>query len=418
LGTANPASTVSGDVWYRSNNLFYNDQGTVRTIANTTSWALISEAAINTGTETTSRFISAARLRYNTQRNSIILSGTENFVVTSTGWKRVAVRSGSSGRGYGDITLYTTGGSTSPSHLNIRVFKNWDASSNGYIVGFEQVGFPATGVRIVRDTVNTNDYYVEVNFATTVDSGNGKIYSRTIPDSNAAFGYHFYERLTGTLSDGGGTELDSRSFTSGLSNSGVYSRRLFAERIASGNVTSPNYLIEASDTDSAILNIRKTGGTPVGISLVSENSYNAIYSTAGTIASATNREFRIYIGNTQRLTINTSGTLIADGYAMSSSMIINETTTSRTLSASDNGKVIRCSNSGNVAISVPSGLGDGYSVTIIQENTGQVTISEVAASGVTINNRQSHTKTAGRWATVSLVAITANNFVLAGDTAA
>ncbi|MDD4406217.1 MAG: hypothetical protein PHO36_15825 [Parabacteroides sp.] len=63
-GTADPTTTVSGDVWYRSNNLFYNDQGTVRAVAHTSSWGLISEAAILAGTETTYRFISAARLKY------------------------------------------------------------------------------------------------------------------------------------------------------------------------------------------------------------------------------------------------------------------------------------------------------------------------------------------------------------------
>jgi len=120
------------------------------------------------------------------------------------------------------------------------------------------------------------------------------------------------------------------------------------------------------------------------------------------------------LGNTDTVRANIYGTIHADGYAMTAGMIINQTTTSRTLLASDNGKVIRCSNSGNTTITVPSGLGAGYSVTIIQENTGQVTIAE---SGVNVENRQNHTKTAGRWATVSLVAITANNFVLAGDTA-
>ncbi len=63
-GTASPGTTVDGDIWYRSNNLYYNNLGTIRTIAHTSSWSLISVAEIELGTATTSRFISAERLKH------------------------------------------------------------------------------------------------------------------------------------------------------------------------------------------------------------------------------------------------------------------------------------------------------------------------------------------------------------------
>jgi hypothetical protein len=64
LGTTNPASTINGDLWFRSNTLFFNNNGAARQVAHTGSWVVISEAAILAGTETTARFITAARLKY------------------------------------------------------------------------------------------------------------------------------------------------------------------------------------------------------------------------------------------------------------------------------------------------------------------------------------------------------------------
>ncbi|MDX9847475.1 MAG: hypothetical protein RBT74_10890 [Tenuifilaceae bacterium] len=62
-GTTNPTTTVSGDLWYRSNNLYYNDEGTVRAVAHTGSWAAMSVAEGQTATATTSRFVRADYLK-------------------------------------------------------------------------------------------------------------------------------------------------------------------------------------------------------------------------------------------------------------------------------------------------------------------------------------------------------------------
>lgn len=52
---------------------------------------------------------------------------------------------------------------------------------------------------------------------------------------------------------------------------------------------------------------------------------------------------------------------------------------------------------------------------VLQMGAGQVTI---AGSGVTVNNRQTHTKTAGQYAMVSVVRTGSAAVVLTGDTAA
>jgi hypothetical protein len=118
-------------------------------------------------------------------------------------------------------------------------------------------------------------------------------------------------------------------------------------------------------------------------------------------------------------TLTHNGVLTTDGvssdyYRTTSDMIITESGTTRTLSASDNGKIIRCTSGSATTITVPTGLDVGFSVTVIQGGVGQVTFS---ASGTNIRNRQSHTKTAGTYAIVSLIQLATNEFYLAGDTA-
>lgn len=108
-------------------------------------------------------------------------------------------------------------------------------------------------------------------------------------------------------------------------------------------------------------------------------------------------------------------TIVSDSPTAAAASINPQTGTTYTIQASDNGKVITCSNAGAITVTVPSGLGVGFNCMVIQKGAGQVTFSP---SSTTINNRQSHTKIAGQHGIVSLVADVANNFYLGGDTAA
>jgi hypothetical protein len=54
---------VPGDLWYRSNNLYYNNEGTIRAIAHTGSWSAMSVAEGQTATATSNRFMRAANLK-------------------------------------------------------------------------------------------------------------------------------------------------------------------------------------------------------------------------------------------------------------------------------------------------------------------------------------------------------------------
>lgn len=102
-------------------------------------------------------------------------------------------------------------------------------------------------------------------------------------------------------------------------------------------------------------------------------------------------------------------------YVAPTAVLNDQTGTTYTLQANDNGKVVTCSNASAITVTVPSGLGSGFNCMVIQKGAGQVTFSP---SSTTVNNRQSHTKIAGQYGVVSLIAYVADVLVLAGDTAA
>src|SRR5262245_6848130 len=89
-----------------------------------------------------------------------------------------------------------------------------------------------------------------------------------------------------------------------------------------------------------------------------------------------------------------------------------QTGTSYTLVSGDNGNIVTMSNAAAITLTVPSGLGAGFSCLIIQLAAGKITPT---ASGTTIVQRQSFTKTAGQYAVATIAAYAANIFVLSGD---
>jgi len=71
--------------------------------------------------------------------------------------------------------------------------------------------------------------------------------------------------------------------------------------------------------------------------------------------------------------------------------------------------------SGAINISVNNTVPDGFSLTIVQLDANQCTI--VAGTGLTLRNRQGHSKSAGQWAVITIRRI-GNNLILSGDTSA
>jgi len=143
------------------------------------------------------------------------------------------------------------------------------------------------------------------------------------------------------------------------------------------------------------------------------------------VASAGTARTNLGLGDAATKTVGTadtnvigvsSGTVDLGGNKLEDfdASINDQTGTTYTLVAGDNGKVVVLNNASAVTVTVPSGLGAGFNCSFIQKGAGQVSFS---ASGTTINNRQSHTKINGQYGVASIVAYAADTFVLAGDTA-
>jgi hypothetical protein len=121
-------------------------------------------------------------------------------------------------------------------------------------------------------------------------------------------------------------------------------------------------------------------------------------------------------GVTKKVTIAnvTAGRSISTtGYELGSAGVITETTASRTLSATDNGKVIYCTSGSAVTITTDTGLGAGFSCLVIQGGAGQVEFSQ--GGGTTLVSYAALVKTAGQYAAASIVCPVADTFVLAGN---
>lgn len=119
--------------------------------------------------------------------------------------------------------------------------------------------------------------------------------------------------------------------------------------------------------------------------------------------------------STPAVKLDVSGSIIAD-VEISGAVGSEITSTSYSLSADDRGKTLLFSSSATQGITCSSGLNVGYNATFIQMGSGQLELS--ASSGVSILNRQSHTKSAGLYAAVSIVIVSTDAYVLAGDTSA
>lgn len=104
-----------------------------------------------------------------------------------------------------------------------------------------------------------------------------------------------------------------------------------------------------------------------------------------------------------------TGTQTADGYALSSSGIITDATTTRTLSSGDNGKVIYFTSSSAITVTTATSLGAGFSCRIIQGGTGIITAAQGAST--TLGALGNILTTAGQYGGASFFCPVADTFV-------
>ena len=95
---------------------------------------------------------------------------------------------------------------------------------------------------------------------------------------------------------------------------------------------------------------------------------------------------------------------------------LDDATTARTLSATDNGRTIRFTSSSAIAVSVPATLPDGWWCRILQFGTGKVTPTGTA--GATVRGPQGQVATGHQYATVTIYKAAANEFIASGHVGA
>jgi hypothetical protein len=138
------------------------------------------------------------------------------------------------------------------------------------------------------------------------------------------------------------------------------------------------------------------------LSLTPADGTNGGVITSGTQTIAGAKTF------TNAVAGNNTATSTIAGFAANINAQIGAT---YTLTAADNGKIITFSNA--CTVTVPSTLFAGFNCFLLQKGAGQVTIA--GATGVTINNRRTLTKTAGTYAIATVLALNATTFISSGD---
>ena len=170
--------------------------------------------------------------------------------------------------------------------------------------------------------------------------------------------------------------------------------------------------LDAVDIDGGAID-----GAAIGANSASTGAFTTV--TASTSLDVTGSG-GIILENDETITNSTDGTIVIDGKTDFNDNALTgygadlqtESGTSKTLAASDNGTIIVCSSNSSITITVPSSLPAGFNCMIIQNGSGQVSLS---ASSTTLNNRNG-SKTAGQYAILTLVHLGSNVFVVSGDT--
>ena len=116
------------------------------------------------------------------------------------------------------------------------------------------------------------------------------------------------------------------------------------------------------------------------------------------------------------LGLGTASTSASTDFSPAFFSTVSETTTARTLSDSDNGKVIICTNANDVTITISDGLTSGFSCTLVQSGSGTVKVE--AGGTATLQGYNSTNATAGQYASVNIYPIGTDSYILDGTSQA
>jgi hypothetical protein len=165
---------------------------------------------------------------------------------------------------------------------------------------------------------------------------------------------------------------------------------------------------QSDGSDDGFLRLSAGGGSNAntqasidisGYSTLPEMNNNIVFRTAGT------ERMRLDLNGN----LNGSSTNTLSGFGAQ----INTISAAYQLAATDNSEVIQSNAASAITITIPAGLPTGFNCMVLQYGAGQITFA--AASGVTIINRNSYTKTIGQYALATVLHIGSNIVVISGE---
>jgi hypothetical protein len=320
-----------------------------------------------------------------------------NVAIGTTALDAVTTGDNNTAVGYDAMTANTTG-----SYNTAFGYKSLESNENGnrnIAIGMQSLQANSSG-----------------NYNTAV--GMYSLYASSTAAYNTAMGFNALKLVNRTAdTDGYNTALGYNAGTTGTNDitTGNKNTLLGASTAASvdagTNQTVVGYGASGQANNSVTL-----GNADVTAVYMAQDQGATVYAAGVDITGSSG----LILENDETITNSTDGTILIDGKADFNDNAItgygadlqSESGTTKTLAAADNGTIIVCSSSSAITITVPASLPAGFNCMIIQNGSGQISLS---ASSTTLNNRNG-SKTAGQYAIMTLVHLGSDVFVVSGDT--
>ena len=244
------------------------------------------------------------------------------------------------------------------------------------------------------------------------------LYANTTAAYNTAMGFNALKLANRTAdTDGYNTALGYNAGTTGTNDITTGNKNtLLGASTAAASAAGTNQTVIGYGASGQADNSVTLGNADITAIYMAQDQGATVYAAGVDITGSSG----LILENDETITNSTDGTILIDGKADFNDNAITgygadlqtESGTSKTLAATDNGTIIVCSSNSAVTITVPASLPSGFNCMIIQNGSGQVSLS---ASSTTLNNRNG-SKTAGQYAILTLVHLGSNVFVVSGDT--
>lgn len=178
--------------------------------------------------------------------------------------------------------------------------------------------------------------------------------------------------------------------------------------VNSTGLTASNFLIT---TNGNILGNLTVGGT------ITAQEYHTEVVSASIIYQSGSTKFGNDPNDSHQFTgslLITGSVSVKGGSIFGQVAQITSSITNYTLVDSDSGKFLTINSSSITNLVIPVGLPNGFTVSFCQVGTSKISI--IANPGVVYYNRSGHAKTAGQYAVASIIGISADTYILLGDT--